>query len=181
MVKVETSNPKSLKAMSIIAILIGIGLGIFSLYLYYDYNSKKETYIPTKGVVVDYEEKKDIGEDRYTYAAIVEFEVDGKKYRVTQNSSSIKISCIVMHDIYGYQNTGSKKPLNHIENKIYLVHLKFCHIFCNREYHCLLLDFLFLGLQEHIVHYDVKAFRRLYNKQIRLETKDGSPRNRQYM
>ena len=88
MVKVETSNPKSLKAMSIIAILMGIGLGIFSLYLYYDYNSKKETYIPTKGVVVDYEEKKDIGEDRYTYAAIVEFEVDGKKYRVTQNSSS---------------------------------------------------------------------------------------------
>ena len=90
--KSRSSSPKALINAGIVMLVIGLVMGIIAGVMIFNYNKKKQTYIQTIGVVVDYDTHlEDVfedgnpthpdGDEYYTYAPILEFEVDGKKYK----------------------------------------------------------------------------------------------------
>ena len=92
----RSSSPKALVNIGIIMLVIGIVMGIIAGVMIYKYNKKKQTYIQTTGIVVEYLTKLQDsdgsepihpdGDEFEVYAPIVEYEVDGKKYKATYNT-----------------------------------------------------------------------------------------------
>lgn len=73
--------------IGIITLLIGIGLGVYSFFNIKSYNEKNDTYIEAESVVVDYKYDRDT-EGNEMRAIIVEYEVNGQKYRKESTSFS---------------------------------------------------------------------------------------------
>jgi uncharacterized protein YxeA len=69
--------------LSVLMMLVGLGLFIFSIYRIIDYKEKNKTYIETEATVIEYAERDDDQQ-----AIIVQYEVDGKSYTHTADSSS---------------------------------------------------------------------------------------------
>jgi len=89
----KSSSPKALVNIGIIMIVIGLVMGIIAGVMIFNYNKKKQTYIQTTSIVVEYLTKLQEmdgsepihpnGDEIEVYAPIVEYEVDGKKYKAT--------------------------------------------------------------------------------------------------
>lgn len=65
-------------------IIVGIGLIVYGLKNKSEMNAKDGYYIETTGWIIDYAKSSDSDGD-YTYASIVEYEVDGEYYTVVQD------------------------------------------------------------------------------------------------
>ena len=72
-------------------VVIGIVLTVYGIVQLKEYNTQMDTYVPTTGIVVNYEKRtsssNDINSDT-TYAIIVEYTVEGRNYTVTSSVSS---------------------------------------------------------------------------------------------
>ena len=74
--------------IGIVVLIIGIGLGIFSYFNIKSYNEKDKTYKEAEAVIVDYNYEIDTDNGDELRAIIVEYEVDGRKYRKESDSYS---------------------------------------------------------------------------------------------
>ena len=73
--------------IGIVCLLIGIALGVYSFFSIKNHDEQSKTFIETNSVVVDY--KIDVDENgEELRAIIVEYEVDGRKYRKESNDYS---------------------------------------------------------------------------------------------
>ena len=73
--------------MGVLALLVGIGLLVYSYFTIKTYNEKNSTYVETESTVVDY--KYDINEEgQELRAIIVEYTVDGRTYKKESGSFS---------------------------------------------------------------------------------------------
>lgn len=85
---IVTNIDKKGLIIGIVALLVGIGLGIFSYFNIKSYNEKDKTYKDTEAVIVDYNYEIDTDNGDELRAIIVEYEVDGRKYRKESDSYS---------------------------------------------------------------------------------------------
>ena len=84
----DTSIDKKALIFGIIAILIGIGLGVYSYFSIKSYNEKDKLYKEIEAVVVDYNYQYDDENNTELRAIIVEYLVDGRTYRKESTSYS---------------------------------------------------------------------------------------------
>lgn len=70
----------------LITAIVGVGLIIYSIHLISTTKEKKSNYISTEAVIIGYEKVE--SSDDTTYRFIAEYEVDGKKYTITPQSST---------------------------------------------------------------------------------------------
>lgn len=75
----------------ILFVIIGIASIIYGVYAFNNRNEKAKNYIDIEASVIDHDSQHD-SEGSVTYAPIVEYTVDGKKYKAksTTYSSSVK-------------------------------------------------------------------------------------------
>ena len=88
----KTCLPQALVKTGIFVLIIALVLRVVAGILIYRYNKKKQTYIQTVGVVVEYDRKLENGDNGnyyYIYAPIIEFKVDGKEYQEKYNVYSM--------------------------------------------------------------------------------------------
>lgn len=86
------TNRKTLIGICLFLLLVGIGLLVWGGYSFSIYLRRKETYVKTYAVVVDYYVKGDsydgyFDEDE-TYSPIIEYEAKGNIYRKRLDESS---------------------------------------------------------------------------------------------
>ena len=74
------------KIIGIIVLFLGIGVCVFSVSNFKNTKFKKENYVETTAYVVDYEQCE--LDDGYGTRFIAEYEVDKRKYRITENGCS---------------------------------------------------------------------------------------------
>lgn len=84
---VTTLKPWQGLILAIVFFIVGCCLLIYSVKTINDYNEKSKTYIDVVGYVVDYEYDEPLNSNSLA-AEIVEYEIDGKTYKVTSNTSS---------------------------------------------------------------------------------------------
>lgn len=73
--------------MGVLALLIGIGLLVYSYFTIKTYNEKNSTYVETESTVVDYQYDTN-EEGQELRAIIVEYVVDGRKFKKESTSFS---------------------------------------------------------------------------------------------
>ena len=69
--------------LSLLFLIIGVGLLVYSFYRIKDYNEKNKIFEETEARVVDHEHQ-----DEDNYAIVVEYTVDGNTYRKTSSTST---------------------------------------------------------------------------------------------
>lgn len=91
-VSVDSIDKKGL-IIGIVAVLVGIGLLVYSFFNIKSYNEKNSKYIETESVVVDYDYDTD-EEGNEMRAIIVEYDVNGTKYKKKSTSYSTIVESI---------------------------------------------------------------------------------------
>ena len=89
--QIKIGASKTLIKVGFLLLIIGLILSIIAGVLISKYNKKKQTYIQTIGLVIDYDSREEFYTDEdetsiyYMYAPIVEFMVNGKTYKAKYN------------------------------------------------------------------------------------------------
>jgi hypothetical protein len=85
--KVNKSTSRNYLVASFFLIFIGVFITFFYFYKSYDYAQKCQTYLKTDAVVVDH----NYDNNNRIVSTVIEYEVDGKKFKSTYNFKSLNI------------------------------------------------------------------------------------------
>ena len=84
---VNKSTSRNYLVASFVLIVIGVFIAFFYFYKSYDYAQKCQTYAEAQAIVVDH----NYDSNNRIISTVIEYEVDGKKYRSTYNFKSLNI------------------------------------------------------------------------------------------